>query len=234
MLQAWPSTGRAVARIDSRGACYLSRSLLRIAYATYYGLLCLLLLAILTTHYTHYERAPDQGPRGPGPLLLLTILTKVHEDPARSDGELGRIKTVLELHCQLLYRTFAHYAIGPNSGTGSGEGFGHTAMWNQAAFLSFCEECEITDEITLEIDLASSPKSDRRVTSDRTRPLPRQRPLFIHSTSTIHPQPVTCAYCTCTCTCACGTQARQLQPRLSFPPRDARRAQDGPGSSSAC
>lgn len=60
------------------------------------------------------------------------------------DGELGRIKTVLELHCHLLYRTFAHYSIGPNSGTGSGDGAGHTAMWDEQAFLSFCDECDLT------------------------------------------------------------------------------------------
>ena len=67
---------------------------------------------------------------------MLTILTKVNEDQSRSEAELGRIRTVLELHCQLLYRTFAYYCIGPDSGTGSGDGGGHTAMWDQAAFLS--------------------------------------------------------------------------------------------------
>ena len=67
---------------------------------------------------------------------MLTILTKVNEDQSRSEAELGRIRTVLELHCQLLYRSFAHYCIGPDSGTGSGDGGGHTAMWDQVAFLS--------------------------------------------------------------------------------------------------
>ena len=72
------------------------------------------------------------------------------------DGELGRIKIVLELHCHLLYRTFAHYSIGPNSGTGSGDGSGHSAMWDEQAFLSFCDECDVT----LVPSLAPPPESD--------------------------------------------------------------------------
>lgn len=61
---------------------------------------------------------------------------KVNEDPVRTERELGRIKTILELHCQLLYQTFSYYSVGTAM-------YGHTAMWSQAAYSSFYNECQI-------------------------------------------------------------------------------------------
>jgi len=54
----------------------------------------------------------------------------------RTERELGRIKTILELHCQLLYQTFSYYSVGTAM-------YGHTAMWSQAAYSSFYNECQI-------------------------------------------------------------------------------------------
>ena len=65
---------------------------------------------------------------------------KLNEDHVRTDRELGRVRSILELYCPLLYQCFAHYSIGPDAGSGSGC---HRATWDQAAFTSFCSECKI-------------------------------------------------------------------------------------------
>ena len=61
--------------------------------------------------------------------------------------------TLDQAHCRLLYRTFAYYSVGPNSGLGDGgggggggggglgDGGGHSATWDVHAFLAFCEQC---------------------------------------------------------------------------------------------
>ena len=57
--------------------------------------------------------------------------------------------TLDQAHCRLLYRTFAYYSVGPNSGLGGGgggdggglgDGGGHSATWDLHAFLAFCEQ----------------------------------------------------------------------------------------------
>ena len=64
---------------------------------------------------------------------------QVNEDPVRTERELGRIKTVLEVHCQLLYQSFSYYSVS----TAIYGHMPHTAMWSQAAYSSFYTECKI-------------------------------------------------------------------------------------------
>ena len=72
-------------------------------------------------------------------IYLLVLSFKVSEDPVRTERELSRIKTVLEVHCQLLYQSFSYYSVS----TAIYGYMPHTAMWNQAAYSSFYTECKI-------------------------------------------------------------------------------------------
>ena len=72
-------------------------------------------------------------------IYLLVLSFKVNEDPVRTERELSRIKTVLEVHCQLLYQSFSYYSVS----TAIYGHMPHTAMWNQAAYSSFYTECKI-------------------------------------------------------------------------------------------
>ena len=72
-------------------------------------------------------------------IYLLVLSFKVNEDPVRTERELSRIKTVLEVHCQLLYQSFSYYSVS----TAIYGHMPHTAMWSQAAYSSFYTECKI-------------------------------------------------------------------------------------------